>query len=59
MGVKVFPPQEQIMSTEPFQNIMNPWYFMYQPVSYKLEGRMGTRDDLRSMVNTCRSLGVR
>ncbi|GMH78693.1 hypothetical protein TL16_g07904 [Triparma laevis f. inornata] len=59
MGVKVFPPQEQIMSTEPFQNIMNPWYFMYQPVSYKLEGRMGTRDDLRSMINTCRSLGVR
>ncbi|GMI02596.1 hypothetical protein TrST_g12438 [Triparma strigata] len=59
MGVKVFPPQEQIMSTEPFQNVMNPWYFMYQPVSYKLEGRMGTRDELRSMINTCRSLGVR
>jgi alpha-amylase len=81
MGVKVFPPQEQIMSTEPFQNVMNPWYFMYahenggrlvisvnltlllsrryQPVSYKLEGRMGTRDELRSMINTCRGLGVR
>jgi len=59
MGVKVFPPQEQIMSTEPFQNVMNPWYFMYQPVSYKLDGRMGTRDELRSMIQTCRSLGVR
>ena len=35
MGVKVFPPQEQIMSNEPFDSIMNPWYFMYQPVSYR------------------------
>ena len=38
---------------------MNPWYFMYQPVSYKLGGRMGSRDDLRKMIKTCRSLGVR
>lgn len=34
-------------------------YFMYQPVSYKLQGRMGSRDDLRNMINTCRALGVR
>eukprot|EP00475_Leptophrys_vorax_P043134 TRINITY_DN819_c0_g1_i1.p1 TRINITY_DN819_c0_g1~~TRINITY_DN819_c0_g1_i1.p1 ORF type:complete len:489 (-),score=127.58 TRINITY_DN819_c0_g1_i1:58-1524(-) len=59
MGVRVFPAMEQVMSDEPFNNDMNPWYFMYQPVSYRLQGRMGTRDDLRSMINTCRSLGVR
>ena len=59
MGVKVFPPQESIMSTEPFQGVMNPWYFFYQPVSYKLESRAGSRDELRSMINTCRSQGVR
>ncbi len=47
------------MSTEPFQNVLNPWYFMYQPVSYRLQGRMGTRDDLRQLITTCRSLGVR
>jgi alpha-amylase len=59
MGVKVFPPQESVMSTEPFNGVLNPWYFFYQPVSYKLSGRSGTRDELRSMINTCRSLGVR
>ena len=47
LGVKLYPVQEQIMSQQPFQNVLNPWYFMYQPVSYKMAGRMGTRDDLR------------
>jgi len=59
LGAKLFPHHEQVMSTEPFQNVLNPWYFMYQPVSYRLQGRMGTRDDLRSLITTCRSLGVR
>ena len=51
MGVKVYPSQEQVMSSQPFDNTLNPWYFMYQPVSYKLAGRMGSRDALRSMVH--------
>ena len=59
LGVKVYPAQEQIMSGEPFNGVMNPWYFMYQPVSYRLQGRMGSRDALRKMINTCRKLGVR
>ena len=58
-GVKVFPHQEQVMSLQPFNNYLNPWYFMYQPVSYRLEGRMGTHEDLRSLVYTCRKYGVR
>ena len=32
---------------------------MYQPVSYSLNGRMGTRDQFRKMIKTCRSHGVR
>jgi len=32
---------------------------MYQPVSYQLEGRMGTREDLRQLIQTCRKLNVR
>lgn len=32
---------------------------MYQPVSYRLQGRMGTRDQLRNMIKTCRSYGLR
>ena len=59
MGIKVFPHHEQVMSYTPFRNQMNPWYFMYQPVSYALNGRMGTRDEFRKMINTCRANGVR
>lgn len=59
LGAKFFPAQEQIMSYETFSNDLNPWYFAYQPVSYRLQGRMGSRDDLRNAINTCRSLGVR
>ena len=47
MGVKVFQHQEQVMSYQPFNDYMNPWYFMYQPVSYRLNGRMGNRTQLR------------
>jgi alpha-amylase len=59
LGAKLFPVHEQLMSYQPFENVMNPWYFMYQPVSYNLDGRMGTREELESLINTCRSLGVR
>jgi alpha-amylase len=59
MGAKLFPAQEQLMSFETFSNDLNPWYFAYQPVSYRLQGRMGTRDELRTAIQTCRKLGVR
>lgn len=60
MGVKVFPPQEQVMSNEwPQNGELNPWYFYYQPVSYKLHGRHGTREELRDMIQTCRENNVR
>jgi len=59
MGVKLFPANEQIMSLEPFNGDLNPWYFAYQPVSYRLQGRMGSRNDLRSAIQACRSAGVR
>jgi alpha-amylase len=59
MGAKLFPAMEQLMSQEPFSGDLNPWYFAYQPVSYRLQGRMGSRDQLRKAINTCRSLGVR
>ena len=60
MGVKVFPPQEQVMSDEwPQEGELNPWWFAYQPVSYKLDGRSGSRDAVPSMIYTCREAGVR
>lgn len=59
MGVKLFPAQEQVFSYETFNNDLNPWYFAYQPVSYRLQGRMGSRDQLRDAIAQCRQAGVR
>ena len=60
LGVKVFPPQESILDFEHLENgELNPWYWLYQPVSYRLHSRMGTAADLRKMINTCRANGIR
>ncbi|EAR85737.2 alpha amylase domain protein (macronuclear) [Tetrahymena thermophila SB210] len=60
MGVKVFPSQEAIFRFDGCENgELNPWYFVYQPVSYRQHARMGTRDELISMINTCRKYNVR
>jgi alpha-amylase len=40
MGVKVFPPSESVLDFEhPENGELNPWYWMYQPVSYRLVSR--------------------
>lgn len=60
MGVKIFPPNEHVSSDYWLvDNNYNPWYFIYQPVSYRLHSRMGTREELRSMIQTCRKHNVR
>ena len=42
-----------------FLQVLNPWYFFYQPVSHRLDGRLGSFKDLRAMIDVCRSVGVR
>lgn len=60
LGVKVFPPQQAILDFErPEQGELNPWYWLYQPVGYKLKSRMGDADSLRKMIDKCRSNNVR
>lgn len=60
MGVKLFPAQESLLSYEWTDNgELNPWYWYYQPVSYNLNGRGGTRDQLRKTIQTCRKHNVR
>ncbi|MGW6228427.1 carbohydrate-binding module family 20 domain-containing protein [Cellulosimicrobium cellulans] len=48
--VQVSPPQEHIQGTA--------WWTSYQPVSYKLESKLGTRAEFQRMVSTCKAAGV-
>lgn len=34
------------------------WWTSYQPVSYRIESKLGTRAEYRAMVDTCRAAGV-
>ncbi|MET8327881.1 carbohydrate-binding module family 20 domain-containing protein [Streptomyces sp. NPDC005181] len=49
--VQVSPPQEHIQGSQ--------WWTSYQPVSYKIAGRLGDRTALAAMVSTCHSAGVK
>ncbi len=53
-AVQISPPQEHIVL--PDWNF--PWWQRYQPVSYQLESRGGSREDLIDMVERCRRAGV-
>ncbi|MEV5881465.1 alpha-amylase family protein [Streptomyces sp. NPDC052020] len=49
--VQVSPPAEHIQGAQ--------WWTSYQPVSYKIAGRLGDRAAFRNMVNTCHAAGVK
>lgn len=61
MGLKIWPPQEHVWGSNYYEpdNQFRPWYFVYQPVSYRLQSRLGSRAELRAMIQTCRAVGVR
>ena len=48
------------VQTSPAQeSITGPaWWTSYQPVSYRLDSKLGTADDLRAMIDTCHAAGV-
>ncbi|GFZ80562.1 alpha-amylase [Nesterenkonia alkaliphila] len=48
--VQTSPVQEHIMGDE--------WWVHYQPVSYQLESRLGSREEFETMVQTCNEAGV-
>ncbi|KAJ6609042.1 glycoside hydrolase superfamily [Mycena sp. CBHHK59/15] len=59
-GVRIWPPSESVFSDFWAQTgERNPWWFVYQPVSYRLISRHGDVTALRSMISTCRANGVR
>ncbi|MEU4655937.1 alpha-amylase family protein [Streptomyces sp. NPDC023723] len=49
--VQVSPPAEHIAGSQ--------WWTSYQPVSYRIAGRLGDRAAFQSMVNTCHAAGVK
>ncbi|MGW6866226.1 carbohydrate-binding module family 20 domain-containing protein [Streptomyces sp. NPDC054901] len=49
--VQVSPPQEHIQGPQ--------WWTSYQPVSYKIAGRLGDRAAFKRMVDTCHAAGVK
>lgn len=49
-AVQVSPPQKSIGGSN--------WWTRYQPVSYAIEGRSGSRSEFASMVNRCKNAGV-
>jgi len=51
-AVQISPPSENHIIGS------RPWFERYQPVSYQLETRSGTRDQLADMVARCASAGV-
>ena len=49
--VEVSPAQEHIQGTQ--------WWTSYQPVSYKIAGRLGNEASFAAMVSTCHTAGVK
>ncbi|MFD4785869.1 alpha-amylase family protein [Streptomyces sp. NPDC058459] len=49
--VQVSPPAEHIQGSQ--------WWTSYQPVSYRIAGRLGDRAAFKRMVDTCHSAGVK
>ena len=60
LGVKIYFPNEAILSSDFVENgEINPWWYIYQPVSYKLKSRLGDRAQLKKMINKCQSHTIR
>ncbi|NJN18612.1 MAG: ATPase [Oscillochloris sp.] len=51
-AVQVSPPNEHAVVAG------RPWYERYQPVSYQIESRSGTRAEFSNMVSRCNAVGV-
>ncbi len=61
-GVQVAPPQDSVKRQhlgDGQDSILHPWWEVYQAVDYRLTSRMGSEQQFRSMVRTCRKAGVK
>ena len=56
-AVQISPPQEHRVVSEGSRRY--PWWQRYQPVSYKLGSRSGSRQELEEMISRCNQAGVK
>ena len=56
--VQTSPPQEHILGADASPGEANAWYIHYQPVSYEIESRLGTRAEYANMVAACNANGI-
>lgn len=54
-AVQISPPQEHIVTNSAGSR---PWWIHYQPVSYKMNSRMGSEQEFKDMVTACNTAGV-
>jgi len=60
LGVKIYSPNEHILTYDLVENnVVNPWWYITQTVSYKLNSRLGDKKQLKCMIDTCRKYNVR
>lgn len=52
-AIKIYPPQEFVLRHN------NPWWSIYQPVSYHLSSFYGTKEDFIKMVDFCHSYNLK
>ncbi|RRR96588.1 glycosidase [Glycomyces terrestris] len=56
--VQTSPPNEHILGADATPGEEDAWYIHYQPVSYELESRLGTRAEYADMIAACEANGI-
>ena len=60
LGVKIIPPHEYISNFDVVEGDgLNPWWYFFQTVSYKLKTRLGDKKQLINMIYKCRKVKIR
>ena len=60
LGVKITIPNESLLTFDAVEGDgLNPWWYLFQPVSYKIKSRSGNRNQLINMINRCRKRKIR
>jgi alpha-amylase len=60
LGLKIYSPNEHIIYYNNVEEeMLNPWWYITQIVSYKFNSRMGNKKQLKKMINICRSYNLR